>query len=84
LGNPARLGIIMATKAFAILKAKQAMRLFLTRGLVAPTFKWRTKDGRWDIYSIDVDQWHISIKDNGAIVSCIDCTPIDGQNNDER
>ena len=29
----------------------------------------RYLDGRWDVYSVEVDGWHILVKDNGTVVS---------------
>ena len=29
---------------------------------------WRAIAGRWDHYSIDIDQWHLIVSDNGGYV----------------
>jgi hypothetical protein len=58
----------MTPRSAAICLAQSAMRLMLTHGKLQYGIKWRYRDGRWDVYSFDVDGWHILLKDNGVLV----------------
>jgi hypothetical protein len=59
------------TKDTAIVIAQSAMCNYLRYGWAEYNMRHRYRDGRWDIYSMDIAQWHIQISDNGGkIVSC--------------
>ena len=37
----------------------------------------REYEGRWNVYSIDLDQWHVIVSDNGGRISQIlDCSRV--------
>jgi hypothetical protein len=59
--------------AIAIYRAQQAMQLLLTRGVKQYGVTHRYLDGRWDVYSMDIGQWHILINDGGKIVYAMPC-----------
>jgi hypothetical protein len=58
----------MTPRSAAIHLAQSSLRLFLTRGITEYSLKWRYSEGRWDVYSLQVDQWHILISDSGRIL----------------
>jgi hypothetical protein len=54
------------TKDVAIIIAQSTMCNYLRSGWTEHGMKHRYRDGRWDIYSMDIAQWHIQISDNGG------------------
>ena len=70
------------TKEDAITTAQTKFREYMAKGEIGEQgnsrkfgFVWRAREGRFDLYSIDLDQWHVTVSDNGAAIeSCLDCT----------
>ena len=61
----------------AVLCAQITMDEFLRSGARQHGLTHRYREGRWDVYSVDVGSWHILLSDNGGkIVYCADCSAI--------
>ncbi len=58
-------------KKTAEIIAQSTMRNFLRSGWTEHELKRRYYEGRWDIYSLDIAQWHVQISDSGKIMSCV-------------
>jgi hypothetical protein len=64
-------------RAAAIKTAYVAFMIWLRTGQTAYGLTHRYREGRWDIYSLDVSGWHILLSDNGGrLVSAVDCSHI--------
>jgi hypothetical protein len=74
------------TGSEAMRQARAAMRRYLSEAkeLTPQTAKsygltFRAYEGRWNLYSIDLDQWHVTVSDNdGQIEHIADCSAVDG------
>jgi hypothetical protein len=63
----------------AVLCAQITMDEFLRTGAKQHGLTHRYRDGRWDVYSVDIGSWHILLNDNaGKIVHCEDCSRVTG------
>lgn len=64
-------------KDVAVTIAQSTMCNFLRTGWTEHGLKHRYREGRWDVYSVDIAQWHILISDNGGrVVSALDCSKV--------